>query len=120
MAHYAFLDNNNVVTHVIAGCDEDGVHDWEVFYSQAVGQRCKRTSFNTRNNRHAGGGVPFRGNYAGVGYRYDDSRDAFIPPQPFPSWTFDDAICDWVAPAPRPEDGTWFWNEDDQHWSQVL
>lgn len=120
MAHYAFLDNDNVVTHVIVGCDEDGVHDWELVYAQTVGQRCKRTSYNTRNNRHAGGGVPYRGNYAGVGYRYDDALDAFVPPKPYESWIFDETICDWIPPIARPDGAAWFWNETLGQWVDTL
>lgn len=116
MAHFAFLDNDNVVTHVIVGCDEDGVHDWERFYAEAVGQRCKRTSYNTRNNQHEAGGVPFRGNYAGIGFTYDDGLDAFIPPKPYQSWAFDVQICDWAAPSPRPADGEWRWDEATLSW----
>lgn len=118
MAHYAFLDNDNVVTHVIVGCDEDGVHDWEVFYAHAAGQRCKRTSYNTRGNKHLGGGIPYRGNYAGIGFTYSDELDAFIPQKPYPSWVFDETICDWVAPVPRPSGDSWFWNEADGKWSE--
>lgn len=119
MAHYAFLDSNNIVTHVITGCDEDGSHDWEAFYAAAVGQRCKRTSFNTRGNKHISGGVPFRGNYAGAGYTYDEARDAFIPPQPYPSWTLNEQSCVWDAPKPFPsEEGVWYWDEQAGDWMQ--
>lgn len=110
------MDNDNVVTHVIVGCDEDGATDWEKFYAQFVGQRCKRTSYNTRSNTHAAGGVPFRGNYAGIGFTYDDGLDAFIPPKPYPSWTLDVNSCQWVSPVPRPADGSWLWDEATLSW----
>ena len=124
MAHYAFLDSNNVVTHVIVGRDEDdlallpdGFDSWETYYADRVGQVCKRTSYNTHGNQHADDKVPFRGNYAGIGFTYDEARDAFIHPQPFPSWTFDEASLFWVAPVPKPDDGQqYLWDEDASSW----
>jgi hypothetical protein len=83
MAHYAFLDENNIVTEVIVGKDEgtDGV-DWEEWYGNFRNQICKRTSYNTLGNQHLLDGVAFRGNYAGIGYTYDDINDVFIAPMP--------------------------------------
>lgn len=82
MAHYAFLDENNIVTEVITGVEEteliEGL-DPETWYGNFRGQVCKRTSYNTRNNEHAEGGVPFRKNYAGIGYYYDEDNDSFEP-----------------------------------------
>ena len=80
MAHYAFLDENNIVTEVIVGKDEgeDGI-DWEQWYGEFRGQTCKRTSYNTVNGEHRFGGVPFRGTYAGIGFFYDEERDVFSP-----------------------------------------
>lgn len=97
MAHYAFLDENNVVTEVIAGVEdgEQGI-DWETRYGAFRGQTCKRTCYNTCGNTHREGGTPFRGNYAGIGYTYDPDRDAFIPPQPGPDWALDEATYQWV------------------------
>lgn len=89
MAHYAFLDENNVVTEVIVGRDEDdttnGVTDWETYYGEIRGQTCKRTSYNTYLDsdgvsRHRNGGKPFRGVYASIGYTYDAVNDVFIAP----------------------------------------
>lgn len=83
MAHYAFLDpDTNVVVEVIVGRDEgeDGV-DWESYYAQVRGLPCKRTSYNTIDGLHRLGGTPYRGTYAGVGYRYDEATDKFIPPE---------------------------------------
>lgn len=81
MAHYTFLDADNVVVEVIVGRDEgDGGVDWEQHYSEVRGLPCKRTSYNTRDGVHLAGGVPYRGNYAGIGYRYDDAADVFVPP----------------------------------------
>lgn len=102
MAHYAFIDENNIVTQVIVGRDENeivnGISDWEAYYSSVYGQRCLRTSYNTIAGEHSNGGIPFRKNYAGVGYIYDESRDAFIPPKPFESWIFNEEKCIWEAP----------------------
>ena len=86
MAHYAFLDpGTNVVVEVIVGKDEgeDGV-DWETYYSEVRGLPCKRTSYNTIDGVHRLGGTPYRGTYAGIGYRYDEATDAFIPPEAEP------------------------------------
>ena len=118
MAHYAFLNQNNIVTEVIVGKDEneDGV-DWEQFYGEIRSQVCKRTSYNTHGGVHSGGGTPFRKNYAGIGYTYDAGRDAFIPPQPFPSWTMDEDTCLWNPPTPYPDDGgQYMWDEDTLSW----
>jgi hypothetical protein len=108
MAHYAFLDQNNVVTEVITGIDEteliEGL-DTETWYGNFRGQVCKRTSYN--NN--------IRKQYAGIGYSYDPAADVFIAPQPFASWLLD-ADHNWQAPTPRPEDGFWYWNEAEQVW----
>ena len=94
MAHYAFLNENNKVVEVITGKSEDdadtlpeGFDSWEDWYEDFRGLTCKRTSYNTRVNTHTNGGTPFRGNYAGLGYTYDEDNDVFIPPKPYPSWT---------------------------------
>lgn len=118
MAHYAFLDENNVVTEVIVGKNEgeDGV-DWEQHYGEIRKQVCKRTSYNTSGGVHVGGGIPYRKNYAGVGHMYDIVRDAFIPPQPFSSWVLDDETCLWQPPVAMPTDGQRYeWNEATQTW----
>jgi hypothetical protein len=112
MAHYAFLDSNNIVTEVIVGRNEneivDGVSDWEEWYGNFRGQVCKRTSYN--NN--------IRKQYAGIGYSYDPVRDEFVSPRPFPSWSLD-SNNDWQPPTPRPlDDGLWAWNEDTQEWTR--
>ena len=77
MAHYAYLDSSNIVTSVIVGKDENPDFDWESYYGN--GLKCKRTSYNTRGGVHTQNGTPFRKNYAGIGYFYDESMDAFIP-----------------------------------------
>lgn len=117
MAHYAFIDSNNIVTEVIPGRDEgEGGVDWEQWYGEFRGQICKRTSYNTIGNQHPEG-RPFRKNYAGIGYTYDDQRDAFIPPQPFSSWTLNEDTCLWNAPVPVPTDGQLYqWDENTSSW----
>jgi hypothetical protein len=118
MAHYAFLDQNNIVTEVIVGKDEtDTNHDWEQYYGAQRDQVCKRTSYNTRGGVNVNGSEPFRKNYAGIGYSYDEQRDAFIPPKPFPSWLLNEQTCLWDAPIPRPSDApNLFWDEELQNW----
>jgi len=107
MAHYAFLDENNIVTEVIVGKDEtDTSQDWEQFYGEFRNQVCKRTSYN--NN--------IRKNYAGIGYTYDSQRDAFIPPQPFPSWLLSQETCQWSAPIAMPTEGFYDWDETTTSW----
>ena len=120
MAHYAFLDENNIVTQVITGRDEsDGGTDWEVWYGDFHGQVCKRTSYNTANNVHKNGGTPFRGNYAGIGYTYREDIDVFVPPQPFPSWTLNTNI-NWEPPVAMPiNEKIYAWNEETQTWVEV-
>jgi len=117
MAHYAFLDSNNIVTEVIVGKDEgeDGV-DWEQWYGEFRGQVCKRTSYNTIGNVHSNGGTPYRGNYAGIGYIYRSDIDAFISQQPYPSWTLNSNFL-WQAPVDMPTDGGMYsWDEITTSW----
>lgn len=120
MAHYAILDENNVVTQVFVGKDEHEIGpdgqpwDWEVYYG------AKRTSYNTQGGQHLTGGTPYRKNYAGIGFTFDETRDAFIPPQPYPSWVLDEVTCLWASPVPMPTDGKFYaWSEDDQDWLEV-
>jgi hypothetical protein len=129
MAHYAFLDQNNIVTEVIVGIDEtetiEGL-DTETWYSNFRGQVCKRTSYNTSAGQHIFGGTPYRKNYAGIGYTYDETRDAFIPPKPFPSWLLNEDTCLWESPIPYPNTdyipeelqiyNSLYWNEDSGSW----
>lgn len=120
MAHYANLNENNVVTQVFVGKDEhdlgpDGQPwDWEAYYG------AKRTSYNTQGGQHLTGGTPYRKNYAGIGFTYDETRDAFIPPKPYPSWLLDEATCLWGPPTPMPTDGKLYaWSEPDQLWLET-
>ena len=122
MAHYAFLDSNNIVTEVITGKDEgeNGI-DWEQHYGEFRGQVCKRTSYNTAAGVHKNGGTPLRKNYAGIGYTYDEGRDAFIPPKPFASWTLNVTTCLWESPTLMPTDNKMYrWDEDTLSWIEVL
>ena len=113
MAHYAFLDADNIVTEVITGIDEtetiDGLSP-EEWYGNFRGQRCIRTSYN--NN--------IRKNYAGPGYLYDPIRDAFISPQPLSSWVLNETTCRWEAPTPYPTDGkNYYWDEATLGWIEI-
>jgi len=120
MAHYAFLDENNIVTEVIVGKDESNF-SWEQQYSFIRGQLCKRTSYNTNAGIHKLGGTAFRKNFAGIGYTYDETRDAFIPPKPYNSWILNEDTCNWNAPVALPieeleENEYYFWNESIINW----
>jgi hypothetical protein len=119
MAHFAELDANNVVIRVIVIADENE-SDGENFCANLLGGRWKQTSYNTIGNRHRLGGTPFRKNYASTGYTYDEARDAYIPPQPYPSWSLDEDTCLWGAPIPYPIDGGHYvWNEPLMSWTQI-
>lgn len=112
MAHYAFLDENNIVTEVITGRNEDeivdGISDWEEAYGQIRGQVCKRTSYN--NN--------IRKQYAGIGFTYNPVADVFIAPQPYPSWSLDENY-DWQPPTPAPLGFGWLWDEATLSWVEA-
>ena len=114
MAHYAFLDANNIVTEVITGIDEteliEGLHP-EVWYGNFRGQVCKRTSYNGK----------VRKNYAGLGFYFDEGRDAFIPPKTYPSWLLNEDTCQWEAPIPYPDDDLMYqWNEEQGDWTPTI
>ena len=126
MAHYAFLDKNNIVTQVITGKNEnekrDGITvDWEEWYGNFHGVTCKRTSYNTLANVHSDGRrTAFRGNYAGIGYTYDETNDVFYGPKPFDSWVLDETKWLWKAPVDYPSDGKdYTWNEETTSWDEV-
>ncbi len=115
MAHYAFLDENNIVTEVITGRNEtevvEGISDWEAYYGSQRGQRCVRTSYNGN----------IRKNYAGIGYSYSDDLDAFIPPKPYASWILNEETAQWEAPVPYPTDGVMYaWNEELGDWEATV
>jgi hypothetical protein len=118
MAHYALLNYKNIVTKVLTGIDEDSVdQNLEIVYQQKFGQLCKRTSYNSRGGVHIEGRTPFRKNFANIGDTYDETRDAFIPPQPYNSWTLNESTCLWDPPTPMPLDGQeYVWNEGTTSW----
>jgi hypothetical protein len=115
MAHYAFLDENNIVTEVIPGIDEteliEGL-DPETWYGNFRGQKCKRTSYNGN----------IRKNFAGIGFTYDEDFDAFIAPRPYTSWKLNYTTYTWEAPIlmPDPEEGhVWKWSEINKEWIKL-
>jgi hypothetical protein len=111
MAHYAFLDENNIVTEVIVGIDETELiegKDPETWYGEFRNQVCKRTSYNGN----------IRKNYAGIGFTYDADLDAFIPSKPFDSWLLNEETANWQPPVPMPE-GNYRWDEDSVSWLEV-
>ncbi len=99
MAHYAFLDENNMVTEVIVGNNESIDTDWEIYYGNIRSQICKRTSYNTVGGVHNSGGVPYRKNYAGVGYMFREDvnspEGAFVPPCPGEEYVLDETTGLW-------------------------
>jgi hypothetical protein len=117
MAHYAFLDQNNIVTEVITGKDENELLEGltpEEWYENYRGQRCIRTSYNGN----------IRKNYAGIGFFYDEDKDAFIPRKPFNSWILNEETCQWEPPVARPiideSDPKFYrWNEETTSWNEV-
>lgn len=118
MAHFAELDQNNIVQRVIVVANKDtadatGVEKESIgaaFCERLLGGTWKQTSYNGN----------MRKNYAGVGFAYDAGRDAFIPPQPYPSWVINETTCQWEAPVPYPTDGKVYgWDEQTQSWVEV-
>jgi hypothetical protein len=123
MAHWAEIDENNIVTRVLVVADEEDHRGQEFLATDlGLGGTWKKTSYNTQGGVHVNGGTPFRKNYAGVGYTYDESRDAFIPEKQFPSWVLNEETCLWDAPTPMPiEEGKFFtWDEDTTSWVEVV
>ena len=139
MAHFAKLDINNIVEMVVVVDDTDvfdpNGNESEIsgiqFLKNLLGLETTwlKTSYNTRGGiyRHSITNEPledqskaFRKNYAGIGYTYDEQRDAFIPPKPFPSWILNEFSCLWEAPIPRPTgNNVYIWNEDTQTWDSM-
>lgn len=115
MAHFAKIENG-IVTQVNV-IDEEYFHaNRETRYTGTWVQ----TSYNTQGGVHLLGGTPLRKNYAGIGYTYDETRDAFIPPKPFNSWLLNEDTCQWDAPVAYPTDGKMYqWDEEQQQWTEV-
>ena len=124
MAHFAKLKVGNIVEKVeivsndIATTEQAGVEFLQNLYKDRA--FWKQTSYNTSGGVHKLGGTPFRKNYAAKGFTYDQKKDAFIPPQPFNSWTLNETTCLWEAPVAKPTDGQQYdWNEDNQTWDLI-
>jgi hypothetical protein len=118
VAHFAKLDENNIVTFVTVGRQEDDGKEAEL--CARTGDVYKQTSYNTHGGVHALGGTPLRKNYAGIGYTYDAGRDAFIPPKPYASWLLNETTCLWDAPVAYPDDGKRYsWDEATTSWVEV-
>ena len=127
MAHFAKLDNTNNVINVIVVSNDDILIDGIENEQKGI-EFCKtlqpgnwiQTSYNTNSGVNSTGGVALRKNYAGIGYTYDSTRDAFIPPKPYPSWSLNDTTCNWEAPVQHTKDGeTWSWDESILDWVKV-
>jgi len=109
MSHFAFLDENNIVTQVLVG-DNNMPNEGYDWFVENIGGKIVQTSYNGN----------IRKNFAGIGYTYDEERDAFIPPKPFESWTLNETTCRWQAPTPYPQDGrVYTWDEDSLLWIEV-
>ena len=124
MAHFAKLGIGNIVERVevvhndIATTEQAGVDFLNTLYK--TNDIWKQTSYNTIGGKHLLGGVPFRKNHAGIGFKYDQYKDAFIPPKPYPSWILNEDTCRWDAPVVKPNDGqNYNWNETIQNWELV-
>ena len=124
MAHFSKLGTGNIVERVevvsndIATDEQTGVD----FLNNLYGTRdtWKQTSYNTKGGVHLLGGTPFRKNYGGIGYSYDQTKDAFIPPKPFDSWTLNETTCIWEAPVAYPSDGKDYeWDESSTSWKEI-
>jgi hypothetical protein len=121
MAHFAKLGIGNkvlkveVVSNDIATTEQAGRDFLNNLYN--TNDTWFQTSFNTYGGEHKLGGTPFRKNYAGIGWKYNQTKDAFIPPKPYASWTLNETTCQWQAPVAYPTDGKFYnWNETDQNW----
>jgi hypothetical protein len=123
MAHFAEIDENNIVTRVLVVGDDQEDRGQEFLADDlGLGGTWKKTSYNTQGGVHTLGGTPFRKNYAGIGYSFDAEKDAFIPPKPFASWILNEETCNWNAPVEMPvEEGKFFiWNEETTSWDEFV
>ena len=114
MAHFAKVQDGKVSQVIVAEPEF-----FNTFVDTSPGEWIQ-TSYNTHGGQHTQGGTPLRKNYAGVGYAYDSTRDAFIPPKPYSSWVLDEETCLWNAPTPYPDDGkVYSWEEEALSWIEV-
>jgi hypothetical protein len=122
MAHYAQIDSNNFVTNVIVVANEFAMTEimgQEFIASIGLEGTWIQTSYNTFGGKHINNGIPLRKNYAGIGMNYDPIRDAFLYPQPYPSYVLNEETCLWENPIPKPPATTttdWKWNEETLSW----
>lgn len=115
MAHFAKVVDGTVVSVIVAEPEF-----FDTFVDSSPGQWIQ-TSYNTYGGVHKNGGTPLRKNYAGVGYTYDATKDAFIPPKPYASWILDDDTCLWNAPVAMPTDGkSYVWDESTTSWKELV
>jgi len=121
MSHFAEIDENNVVVRVLVVADAQEDRGQEFLANDlGLGGRWLKTSYNTIGGVHTLGGTPYRKNYAGINFTYDETRDAFIPPKPFASWTLNATTCLWEAPTPMPTDDKMYtWDEATTSWKEV-
>ena len=124
MAHFAKINESNIVTQVVVVNDSDGNNDTDGqnFLNNLfkTTHTWKKTSYNTYGNTHRLGGTPYRKNFASIGFTYDSSRDAFIEPKPYNSWTLDETTCLWESPVAYPSDGkSYEWDEDNRQWVEA-
>jgi hypothetical protein len=129
MAHFAKIGLNNKVINVVAVDnrnleDSNGIEQEQNginFLESITGWSLwVQTSYNTIKGIHKLNGTPLRKNYAGIGYTYDEDRDAFIPKKPYPSWTLNETTCQWESPVAKPDDeNNYNWNETNQNWDIV-
>ena len=129
MASFAKIGLNGKVIEVLSVANEV-LHDANGIEQESIGidfltkltgwAIWKQTSYNTHGGIHDKGGIPFRKNHAGIGYTYDEDRDAFIPPKPFKSWVLNESTCLWESPIPYPQDNNKYnWNEQNQSWDLI-
>jgi hypothetical protein len=119
MAHWAEVDENNIVLRVIVTSNNEPDEGYQWILNN-LGGRWIKTSYNTLRNTHILGDTPLRGNYAGIGYSYNEQLDAFVPPKLFESWIFNSDTFNWDPPILYPNDGQpYIWNEETTSWDVV-
>lgn len=120
MAHFAEIDENNIVVRVLVVDDNNAANGQEYLANElGLGGTWLQTSYNTSQNQHPNG-KPLRGNYAGLGFLYNQELDIFIAPKPFASWSIDETTATWVAPIAMPSEGAWEWDENSQEWVELI